>query len=216
MSPVLDARLVLCTCIIMIVPPRDLHPKSEAGMELHVQHVYYYFVFLKVNSNFWKLPQLIFLFFTFHVFVLDVCNPFHKQNIGLTGMDSQAIIGIIVMFLMVMYASIRTSSNSQIGKLAMTSNSANTGGLESTTLTEGRSSGGDNVNEIEEHRGRVWDDEADAVAYSYSFYHFMLFFGILVCHDDYYKLVQVSMAKFISLYTFLVFSFCMSLTAKSS
>lgn len=109
----------------------------------------------------------------------DVCNPFHKQKIGLTSIDSQAIIGIIVMFLMVMYASIRTSSSSQVGKLAMTSNSSSAGGSESTALTEGRSSGGDNVNEIEDNRGRVWDDEEDAVAYSYSFYHFMLFLASL-------------------------------------
>ena len=96
-------------------------------------------------------------------------------------MDSQAIIGLIVMFLMVMYASIRSSSSSQVGKLAFSSNSGSvtTGGLETTTLTEGRSSGGDNVNVVQEHRGQVWDDEEDGVAYSYSFYHFMLFLATL-------------------------------------
>ena len=121
---------------------------------------------------------------------LDVCNPLYRAHNStitktegqtLTRMDSQAIIGLVVMFLMVMYASIRTPSSSQVGKLALSSGnrSSGTGGLETTTLTEGRSSGGDKVNVVEENRGQVWDDEEEGVAYSYSFYHFMLFLATL-------------------------------------
>ena len=94
-------------------------------------------------------------------------------------LDNQAIIGIVVMFLMVIYASIRTASSSQVGKLGMAGRSSSSSNTESTTL---RSEAGEtsDVNLMEEgNRQQVYDDEQDQVAYSYSFYHFMLFLAAL-------------------------------------
>lgn len=93
--------------------------------------------------------------------------------------DNQAIIGIVVMFLMVVYASIRTASSSQVGKLGMTTRSSSSGTTETTTL-HNEAGGTSDVNLMEEgNRQQVYDDEQDQVTYSYSFYHFMLFLAAL-------------------------------------
>ena len=93
--------------------------------------------------------------------------------------DNQAIIGIVVMFLMVVYASMRTASSSQVGKLGMTAKSSSSGTTETTTRGNEAGEASD-INLMEEGSGQqVYDDEQDQVAYSYSFYHFMLFLAAL-------------------------------------
>ncbi|XP_070391921.1 probable serine incorporator isoform X2 [Dermacentor albipictus] len=74
--------------------------------------------------------------------------------------DSQSIVGLVVWFLCVLYSSIRTSSNSQVGKLTMSEKI-----LVKETGTNS-SAGGD-------AEAKVWDNEDDGVAYSWSFFHFM-------------------------------------------
>lgn len=107
------------------------------------------------------------------------CNPFVNTDPAVKSIDSQAIIGIILMFLMVVYASVRTASSSQVGKLGLTSKSRSSGTTETTTLHNG-GEGTSDVNLMEEgHRQQVYDDEQEQVAYSYSFYHFMLFLASL-------------------------------------
>uniref|UniRef100_A0A8C8RHX8 Serine incorporator 1 n=1 Tax=Pelusios castaneus TaxID=367368 RepID=A0A8C8RHX8_9SAUR len=85
--------------------------------------------------------------------------------------DAQGIVGLILFLLCVLYSSIRTSNNSQVNKLTLTSD-------ESTLIEDGipRSDGslddGDDVH-------RAIDNERDGVTYSYSFFHFMLFLASL-------------------------------------
>ena len=62
--------------------------------------------------------------------------------------DTQAIIGLVLMFLLVIYASIRTASSSQVGKLALASRASTGGTSEATTLREG--GGASDVNLMEE------------------------------------------------------------------
>lgn len=75
------------------------------------------------------------------------------------------------LFLNYLSCSIRTSNNSQVNKLTLTSD-------ESTLIEDGgaRSDGsledGDDVH-------RAVDNERDGVTYSYSFFHFMLFLASL-------------------------------------
>ncbi|XP_050040457.1 probable serine incorporator isoform X1 [Dermacentor andersoni] len=83
--------------------------------------------------------------------------------------DSQSIVGLVVWFLCVLYSSIRTSSNSQVGKLTMSEKIlVKETGTKSTALvgSEDSSAGGD-------AEAKVWDNEDDGVAYSWSFFHFM-------------------------------------------
>lgn len=74
--------------------------------------------------------------------------------------DAQSIVGLIIWFACVLYSSIRTSSNSQVGKLTMAENI-----LVKDNGSQGKSG--------DEEKGRVWDNEEDTVVYSWSFFHFM-------------------------------------------
>ncbi|OQR76461.1 putative serine incorporator isoform 1 [Tropilaelaps mercedesae] len=73
--------------------------------------------------------------------------------------DLQSIVSLIIFAACVLYSSIRNSSNTQVGKL--------TGVSDGDDAERGIRSGG--VSED----AKVWDNEEDAVAYSWSFFHVM-------------------------------------------
>ncbi|KAK3088575.1 hypothetical protein FSP39_020772 [Pinctada imbricata] len=91
-------------------------------------------------------------------------------NYVTTAFDWQSIIALLVFLFAVLYSSIRSSSNSQVGKITMSEKTI----LQSDT---GSTEGGD---KDEEKGGQnVYDNEEEQVAYSYSFFHFMLCLGAL-------------------------------------
>jgi hypothetical protein len=79
------------------------------------------------------------------------------------GFDWKSIISLVIFLACVLYASIRTS---MYGKLILKSND------EITNLTDASS-------DAERDGKKVWDDESDGVAYSYSFFHFMFLLASL-------------------------------------
>ncbi|WAR17304.1 SERC1-like protein [Mya arenaria] len=82
--------------------------------------------------------------------------------------DWSSVVSLAIWLFAVLYSSIRTSTNSQVGKITMS---------EKTIL---QSDTGSNDNGDEEKGGQhVWDNEEDGTAYSYSFFHFMLLLGSL-------------------------------------
>lgn len=87
-----------------------------------------------------------------------------KPSLGLSQegskFDTQSIVGLVVWFVCVLYSSIRTSTNSQVGKLTMS---------EKILVKET----GNNTSAGGDVEARVWDNEDDGVAYSWSFFHFM-------------------------------------------
>lgn len=93
------------------------------------------------------------------------CNEFNSAIAnGNLSLDAQSIIGIVVTFVLVMFACVRTSSSSQIGKLGL-------GDSENTNL------GGDPSGAAAdpERKGQVvYDDETESLTYSYTFFHFTM------------------------------------------
>jgi len=75
--------------------------------------------------------------------------------------DAQAIVGLCVWFICVLYSSVRTASSSQHAKLT---------GSDKILLKEESGNGSGTPQDGE---AQVWDNEDDAVAYSWSFFHLM-------------------------------------------
>jgi len=97
------------------------------------------------------------------------CNPSITEIMGGKAssedmFDSTSLVSLAIFFVCVLYSSIRNSSRSQLGKLTL---SDSTEPVYMTTTTAG---GGDPESQTQS----VYDNEEDAVVYSYSFLHFML------------------------------------------
>lgn len=91
----------------------------------------------------------------------DTCKPDIFKHDG-KSFDTQALVGLGIWFVCLLYSSIRTSTNTQMSKLTMSEHilvkdNSNDGGERGTNY------GTENL-----------DNEQDTVAYSWSFFHFML------------------------------------------
>ncbi|OQV14421.1 Serine incorporator 3 [Hypsibius exemplaris] len=95
------------------------------------------------------------------------CYPSWNYQRGSKAITTSGVIGLIIWFLCILWSTIRNSTNSSVDKL--------TGAGEKTTLTSPKTTSPDDGGE----GGQVYDDEEDAVTYSYSFFHLMLMLGTL-------------------------------------
>ncbi|XP_042362464.1 serine incorporator 2 [Plectropomus leopardus] len=89
--------------------------------------------------------------------------------------DAQGIVGLIIFLFCTLYASIRSSNNTQVNKLMQTEEGQ---GLTADTVSE------------EDGVRRAVDNEEDGVTYSYSFFHFSLFLAslyIMMTLTNWYK-----------------------------
>ncbi|XP_018611525.1 serine incorporator 3 [Scleropages formosus] len=86
--------------------------------------------------------------------------------------DAQSIVGLAIFVLCILYSSIRSSSTSQVNKLTLASNDM---------VILDSHSGASTPDEAEQGQGprRVEDNEKEAVQYSYSCFHLMLFLASL-------------------------------------
>jgi len=80
--------------------------------------------------------------------------------------DTQSVIGLIIWISCVLYSSIRTSNSS--ARLSLANNLLKDDGPSNTADAESGNAGGEEK--------KVWDNEEEQVAYSWSFFHFM--FGL--------------------------------------
>lgn len=91
----------------------------------------------------------------------DQCKPeFFKQKDR--SFDAQALVGLGIWFGCLLYSSIRTSTNTQVAKLTMSER----------VLINDSSDGGERGTNYGTEQNL--DNESDSVAYSWSFFHFML------------------------------------------
>uniref|UniRef100_A0A8C5EW02 Serine incorporator 2-like n=1 Tax=Gouania willdenowi TaxID=441366 RepID=A0A8C5EW02_GOUWI len=91
--------------------------------------------------------------------------------------NAQSIVGLILFLFCTLYASIRSSSNTQVNKLMQTEDG------QGLTSEYDAPTGDDGVR-------RAVDNEEDGVTYSYSFFHFCLFLGslyIMMTLTNWYK-----------------------------
>ncbi|XP_070209741.1 serine incorporator 1-like [Littorina saxatilis] len=118
------------------------------------------------------------------------CNPSLSQILNPTGndtsstksdgdyaettFDAQGIIALLIWLFAVLYSSIRTSSNSQVGKLTLSERT-----ILQTDTDSYKPGSTDSGDEEKGKQQNVWDNEEEGVAYSYSFFHFMLCLGSL-------------------------------------
>ncbi|VDK76905.1 unnamed protein product [Litomosoides sigmodontis] len=92
----------------------------------------------------------------------------HGKDIYGTPIPAESLVSLLIWFICILYASFRTSSSfNKIagGSTPLTADVDNGSQQHIITATEGNF-----------EKGRVWDDESDAVSYSYSFFHFV--FGL--------------------------------------
>jgi len=101
-----------------------------------------------------------------------ICKPSFAGDTTAGGMDTQSIVGLILFIACVLYSSIRTSTASQTARLslgnALLTDNTSVTPSENTADPEGGRSGSKSQAE-----DKVWDNEEDSVAYSWSFFHVM-------------------------------------------
>ncbi|CAB3990537.1 probable serine incorporator [Paramuricea clavata] len=118
---------------------------------------------------------LITLYTTYLTWSAISNNPDAECNTSISsGFQSHSVIAAIVMFVMVIYSCLRTSSSSRLGGIGMTKN----GQMEEVLLpdygeegTEAKADDEDAEEGKPKHQ-KVHDDETLGVAYNYSFFHF--------------------------------------------
>ncbi|XP_062517363.1 probable serine incorporator [Corticium candelabrum] len=96
-------------------------------------------------------------------------NPFNGSQISAT------VIGLVIMFVMVIFATVRMTTNSQLDKLSMNPSREE---VMTNLLSNGEKDVSPDGDDDDDDK-KVWDDEKNRVAYNYSFFHFMFMLATL-------------------------------------
>ncbi|XP_033114310.1 probable serine incorporator isoform X2 [Anneissia japonica] len=110
-------------------------------------------------------------------------NGTSTTNTGVS-LNAESWLGFIIWFVCVVFACMRTASTNNVGKLtgnetfSRLETDSNQKVLLSSDSTTSKESGAEGDSDAEAGQ-TVWDDEKEAVAYSYSFFHILLFLASL-------------------------------------
>jgi len=111
----------------------------------------------------------------------EKCNPGFLAVIGLKSestFDSQSIVGLVIWMCCVLYSSLRTASSSSkitMSEHVLVKDNGAVRGQGNLTLVHNEGGDGGESGRTSDNV-KVWDNEEDAVAYSWSFFHVM--FGL--------------------------------------
>ncbi|GMS79304.1 hypothetical protein PENTCL1PPCAC_1479 [Pristionchus entomophagus] len=165
-------NLILCigVSIISILPQvQERMPRSGLLQSSFISMYVMYLTWAALINNPDKAcnPSMITIF-------TNTTTPDKKGEEFGTPLPMQSIVSLVLWFLCLLYASIRSSNKSSFDRLART-DSTNGSGPEEISMSETGSGrrlfGGGGEDDAE--RGRVHDNEEEGVAYSYSFFHFI-------------------------------------------
>ncbi|XP_044743939.1 probable serine incorporator isoform X2 [Chrysoperla carnea] len=122
------------------------------------------------------------LYITYLTWAAISNNPDKQCNPGMLGIiikedtqvafDGKTIVGLLIWMVCVLYSSIRSASKSS--KITMTDHVLAKDGSGGDALVDNEDDGGESGGT--RHQGKVWDNEDEGVAYSWSFFHVM--FGL--------------------------------------
>ncbi|CAG9540935.1 unnamed protein product [Cercopithifilaria johnstoni] len=159
-------NVILCVLVsVLSILPRIQEQMPRSGL-LQSSFITLYVVYITwsalINNPDKECNPSLIDIFTNH-------TTHYGQDIYGTPIPTESLVSLLIWFICILYASFRTSSNfNKIagGSSPLTVHNADNGSQQHIiTSTE------DNL-----ESGRVWDDESDAVSYSYSFFHFV--FGL--------------------------------------
>jgi hypothetical protein len=178
----ISVNLILCVVVsvVSVLPKIQEHLPNSGLLQSSFLSLYViYLTFSALLNNPDKLcnPSLGCVFAKNASLCVDVSTVVDPSETGRreafgTPIPWESIASLVVWFVCVLYASVRTSSNTSVGKMT------GDGGGETTKLggpvgTEHESLANGKEDAEKGGERRVWDNEEDAVSYSYSFFHVM-------------------------------------------
>ncbi|XP_014668508.1 PREDICTED: probable serine incorporator isoform X2 [Priapulus caudatus] len=150
----ISLNLILCVGIsVMAILPKVQEAQPRSGL-LQASIISLYIIYLTWSAM-TNQPDA-----KCNPSLTEIFTPGQATSDEYFGFDAQSIVGLLVWFGCVLYSSIRSSATGQMTKL--------TGSTEKVLLEDGES-----PSQEDPEGAKVWDNEKESVAYSYSFLHVM-------------------------------------------